>query len=75
MTGGELAATLARERPGLPIVYMSGYSNQIVARGVLDADTMYLAKPFRPQQLLELLELAVSVSSGLAPAAENQPRG
>ena len=61
MTGGELAATLARERPGLPIVYMSGYSNQIIARGVLDADTMYLPKPFRPQQLLELLELAASV--------------
>ena len=61
MTGGELAATLARERPGLPIVYMSGYSNQIIARGVLDADTMYLPKPFRPEQLLELLELAASV--------------
>jgi CheY-like chemotaxis protein len=61
MTGGELAATLARERPGLPIVYMSGYSNQIIARGVLDAGTLYLPKPFKPQQLLELLELAVSV--------------
>ena len=61
MTGGELAATLARERPGLPIVYMSGYSNQIIARGVLNADTLYLPKPFKPQQLLELLELAVSV--------------
>ena len=61
MTGGELAATLARERPGLPIVYMSGYSNQIIARGVIDAGTLYLPKPFKPQQLLELLELAVSV--------------
>ena len=61
MTGGELAATLARERPELPIVYMSGYSNQIIARGVLDAGTLYLAKPFKPRQLLELLELAVSV--------------
>jgi signal transduction histidine kinase/CheY-like chemotaxis protein len=61
MTGGELAATLARERPGLPIVYMSGYSNQIIARGVLNADTLYLPKPFKPQQLLELLQLAVSV--------------
>ena len=61
MTGGELAATLARERPGLSIVYMSGYSNQIIARGVLDAGTLYLPKPFKPQQLLELLELAASV--------------
>ena len=29
--------------------------------GVLDAATLYLPKPFKPQQLLELLELAVSV--------------
>jgi signal transduction histidine kinase/CheY-like chemotaxis protein len=61
MTGSELAATLTRERPGLPIVYMSGYSNQILSGGVLDAETLYLPKPFKPQELLELLELAVSV--------------
>jgi signal transduction histidine kinase len=60
MTGSELAATLTQERPGLPVVYMSGYSNQIVATGALDAGTLYLAKPFKPRQLLELLELAVS---------------
>ena len=60
MTGSELAATLSRERPGLPIVYMSGYSDQILARGALDADTLYLPKPFKPQELLALLELAVS---------------
>jgi signal transduction histidine kinase len=61
MTGSELAATLTRERPGLPIVYMSGYSNQILSSGALDAETLYLPKPFKPQELLELLELAVSV--------------
>ena len=61
MTGSELAARLTRERPGLPIVYMSGYSNQILSGGVLDAETLYLPKPFKPQELLELLELAVSV--------------
>ncbi|HEX4929853.1 MAG TPA: response regulator, partial [Gaiellaceae bacterium] len=66
MTGGELAATLARERPGLPTVYMSGYSDQIVAQhGVLDANTLYLQKPFRPQELLELLEQTLAP----APAA------
>ena len=60
MTGNELAATLAQERPGLPIVYMSGYSDQIVSDGVLDADTLYLPKPFKPQQLLDLLALALA---------------
>ncbi len=60
MSGNELAATLARERPGLAIVFMSGYSDQIVADCVLDADTLYLPKPFRPQELLDLLALALA---------------
>ena len=56
MTGSELAATLSRDRPGLPIVYMSGYSDQVVAKhGVLDAGTLYLQKPFTSQELLGLL--------------------
>ena len=60
MTGSELATTLSHERPGLPVVYMSGYSNQILTQDVLDADTLYLAKPFKPQELLELLALALA---------------
>ena len=61
MTGSELAATLTRERPGLSIVFMSGYSNQILVAGSARRRTLYLPKPFKPQELLELLELAVSV--------------
>ena len=60
MTGNELAATLAHERPGLPIVFMSGYNDQIVADSVLAADTLYLPKPFKPQELLDLLALALA---------------
>ena len=66
MTGSQLAATIGRERPGVRTIYMSGYSDQIVAQhGVLDANTLYLQKPFRPQELLELLEQALAP----APAA------
>jgi CheY-like chemotaxis protein len=60
MTGSELAATIAFERSGLPIVYMSGYSDHIVADGVLDPDTRYLSKPFDSQELLGLLEDALA---------------
>ena len=61
MTGGALAAVLQQERPGLRTVYMSGYSDQIVAEnGVLDAGTLYLQKPFKPQELLNLLEQALA---------------
>ena len=39
---------------------MSGYSNQIVAQhGILDASTLYLQKPFRPDELLKLVERAL----------------
>jgi CheY-like chemotaxis protein len=63
MTGGELADTLAQQRPGLPIVFMSGYSSQIVSQqGVLDRGTLYLEKPFTAQQLLEQLESALAVA-------------
>ncbi|MGZ8783679.1 MAG: ATP-binding protein [Gaiellaceae bacterium] len=62
MTGRELAASLLLERPdGLRTIYMSGYSDDAVAEdGVLDPETLYLQKPFRPQQLLELVAGALA---------------
>jgi signal transduction histidine kinase len=64
MTGSELAEALARERPGLPIIFMSGYSDQIVAKaGVLEVGTRYLQKPFKPTDLLELMASALPVAA------------
>jgi DNA-binding NarL/FixJ family response regulator len=38
MSGSALARTLAHERPGLRVLYMSGYTDDdIVHHGVLDA--------------------------------------
>lgn len=57
MTGLELARTLATERPGLPVLLVSGYAD-------LPADTdltlMRLAKPFSLDQLSEALHRQVS---------------
>jgi DNA-binding NtrC family response regulator len=52
-TGGRaLAAALARERPGLRVLYMSGYSDDaVVLHGVLEAGTAFLQKPFTPEGL------------------------
>jgi PAS domain S-box-containing protein len=42
-----LADALVKERPSLKVLYMSGYTDDsIVQRGVLDAGTHFLAKPF-----------------------------
>jgi signal transduction histidine kinase len=47
LSGRELAALLAQERPGLRMLYTSGYaSGAIVRHGVLDGDIAFLPKPF-----------------------------
>jgi CheY-like chemotaxis protein len=51
MTGTELAATICRDRPGLPVAITTGYAdvpNQ-------DASLPRLAKPYRQQELASLI--------------------
>jgi PAS domain S-box-containing protein len=52
MSGRELAARLAAQRPDLPVLYMSGYTEEAIARhGELDPGTLFLEKPFSPETL------------------------
>lgn len=61
MGGRELAENLTRSRPGLKVLFMSGYtSDAVVRRGVLQAEVAFLQKPFtmaalgdRVRQLLD----------------------
>ena len=47
--GRELAARLCRIIPGLPVLFMSGYTeNAIVHHGVLDPGTEFIEKPLVP---------------------------
>jgi len=53
MNGRELAQRLAVLRPGLKILYMSGYTDHaVVNHGVLDPGTVFLQKPFGPGVLV-----------------------
>jgi two-component system cell cycle sensor histidine kinase/response regulator CckA len=52
MSGTALAGQLARSRPGLKTLYMSGYTDNAIAHhGVLDAGVAFLQKPFGPAEL------------------------
>ncbi len=51
MTGAQLARTLKVERPGLPVLIVSGYAE---AEGI-DLDVARLTKPFRSAELVESL--------------------
>jgi CheY-like chemotaxis protein len=49
MGGGDLARALGPGRPGLRVLFMSGYTDDIALRvGVSDGDVAYLQKPFAP---------------------------
>ena len=48
MSGRQIAEEADRRDPGLPILFMSGYSeNAIIHQGRLDANVQLLQKPFR----------------------------
>ena len=52
MTGRELADRIAPLRPDAKVLFMSGYSRDVIGReGVLDHSTPYVSKPFAPEEL------------------------
>ena len=52
MNGRELADRLARIRPNLKFLFMSGYTTNVIAQqGVLDKDVNFIQKPFKLKDL------------------------
>jgi signal transduction histidine kinase/CheY-like chemotaxis protein len=51
MTGRELAQRLTANRPGIKVLYMSGYTDDAGVAGTTERGTGFLQKPFTPETL------------------------
>ncbi|MEO8056359.1 MAG: ATP-binding protein [Acidobacteriota bacterium] len=60
MNGRELAARVVVEHPETRVMFMSGYTDDVIARhGVLEAGTDFLEKPFAPSQVAARVRAAL----------------
>jgi PAS domain S-box-containing protein len=65
MTGRQLAEAIVKRRPGLKVLYTSGYTdNAIVHHGRLDEGVLLLAKPYRKTQLDLMVRRALRGEKG-----------
>lgn len=61
LTGWDVAEHARGLRPGLPVVYMTGFSTESWAsRGV--TDSVVLAKPFDPAQLISVVNALIEAA-------------
>jgi PAS domain S-box-containing protein len=64
MSGPDTAERLKSIRPGIEVVYVSGYTDNAVAHsGVLDPGVAYLAKPFSPEALIAKVREVLSAGA------------
>jgi len=65
LTGLQLWQQARARRPGLKVLFMSGYAANAVQRsGVFDLDAQILSKPFRKADLARMLRLVLDGGDG-----------
>jgi signal transduction histidine kinase len=77
MNGSELVIKVLEARPGIRVLFMSGYTDdEVMRRGVIDGQTAFLQKPFTPDLLAykvrEVLDVP-SLGDSLASPTQRDP--
>jgi CheY-like chemotaxis protein len=73
LSGREVAARLAPARPGLHVLFMSGYTDEAIAHhGVLEPGMRLLNKPFTPDQLAQAVAHALDEATAHPSAISEQ---
>ena len=61
MNGRQLADELQRIKPGLKVLFTSGYTeNAIIHHGRLDSGVLLLAKPYRKSEMAVMIRTALA---------------
>jgi two-component system cell cycle sensor histidine kinase/response regulator CckA len=68
LTGRELSEALAAARPGLPVLFMSGYTGEdVLARSLLPETAPFIQKPFAPEELVARVRTLLSAPLSAPP--------
>jgi CheY-like chemotaxis protein len=64
MNGKELEERIVKVRPGIRVIFISGYTGDIIAkRGLMQEDTHFIQKPFRFLDLTRTVRLVLDAHS------------
>lgn len=70
MSGGQLVEKLLKARPGIRVLFMSGYTDdEVMRRGVIDGATAFLQKPFTPDMLAHKVRAVLDLPPAIGDAA------
>jgi PAS domain S-box-containing protein len=73
MNGPELASQLTLLRPGIKVIFTSGYTDDAVARqGILDSTVAFVQKPYRPKALARKIREVLRGAPDNAAVPESQ---
>jgi nitrogen-specific signal transduction histidine kinase/CheY-like chemotaxis protein len=75
MGGQDLVQEIRKSRPDLPVLYMSGYTDDAIVRhGVLESTANFIQKPFSPRFLSQKVREALAQAGPIETAQEFQGR-